>query len=207
MDKKTEFENVMKGNSYLKLQKIIRERENWNPEAVLAAENELSIRDQTIRSLSEKGLSEISDKEITVLVSDSEKYPEKFIEQIINEKSNRESVIAVKEKAQSDKIKMDLINENKTKQKEFHSHKKEAESQNYQINNQMNNNYKVVPFSPSNNIPISLQGIIDSEAANGWRYVNHQYSDKLQPGSSGCFGIGATSDSTIHVGFVIFERS
>ena len=38
MDKKNEFENVMKGNSYLKLQKIIIEKENWNPDAVLAAE-------------------------------------------------------------------------------------------------------------------------------------------------------------------------
>lgn len=203
MDKKNEFENVMKGNSYLKLQKIISEKENWNPEAVLAAEKELSIRDQTIRSLSDRPLSEISDKEISVFMSDSELYPEKFIEQIINEKSNRESVIAAKEKAQSDKIKLDLSNENKTKQKEFHSNKRDTESQNYQ----MNSNYKVVPFGPSNNVPNSLQAIIDSEAVNGWRYVNHQYSDKLQPGSSGCFGIGATSDSTIHIGFVIFERS
>jgi len=53
MDKKNEFENVMKGNSYLKLQKIIIEKENWNPDAVLAAEKELSIRDQTIKSLSD----------------------------------------------------------------------------------------------------------------------------------------------------------
>ena len=207
MDKKNEFENVMKGNSYLKLQNITGDRENWNPEAVLAAERELSIRDQTIRSILEKNLSEIADKEILLLLSDSEKYSEQFIEQIINEKSNRDAIIAAKEKAQSDKIKLDSINENKTKQKEFHSHKNDTESQYNQKINQMNNKYKVVPFSPSNNIPSSLQGIIDSEAVNGWRYVNHQYSDKLQPGSSGCFGIGATSDSTIHVGFVIFERS
>lgn len=207
MDKKTEFENVMKGNSYLKLQKIIGDRENWNPEAVLAAEKELSIRDQTIRSISERSPSDFTEKEIKILLSDIEKYPEQFIEQIINEKSNRESIIAAKEKEQTDKIKLDSINDNITKQKEFHSQKKYTESQNNQIISHMNNNYKVVPFSPSNNIPSSLQGIIDSESANGWRYVNHQYSDKLQPGSSGCFGIGATSDSTIHVGFVIFERS
>lgn len=70
----------------------------------------------------------------------------------------------------------------------------------------MNDNYKVVPFNPSDNVPSSLQRIIDIEAVNGWKYVNHQYSDKLKPGSVGCFGIGATPDSTVHIGFVVFEK-
>lgn len=74
------------------------------------------------------------------------------------------------------------------------------------ISDETNKNYKVVPFNPSDNVPSSLQRIIDSETANGWKYVNHQYSDKLKPGSAGCFGIGATPDSTIHVGFVVFEK-
>ena len=73
--------------------------------------------------------------------------------------------------------------------------------------NQVSNNYKVCPFNQSNNIPRSLQGIIDNESVNGWKYINHQYSDKLKPGSAGCFGIGATPDTTIHVGFVVFEKS
>lgn len=69
-----------------------------------------------------------------------------------------------------------------------------------------NKNYKVVPFNQSDNVPSSLQRIIDSEAVDGWKYVNHQYSDKLKPGSAGCFGIGATPDSTVHIGFIIFEK-
>lgn len=92
-------------------------------------------------------------------------------------------------------------------QEELPAQKKGKESQNAQITNKRDSNYKVCPFNPSNNIPNSLQKIIDSEAVNGWKYVNHQYSDKLKPGSAGCFGIGATPDTTIHVGFVVFEKS
>ena len=66
--------------------------------------------------------------------------------------------------------------------------------------------YKVVPFNQSNNVSGELLRIIDSEEAGGYHYVNHQYSDKLQPGTSGCFGIGATPTTTIHIGFVIFEK-
>jgi hypothetical protein len=73
--------------------------------------------------------------------------------------------------------------------------------------NEANKNYKVVPFNPSDNVPRSLQSIIDSESINGWEYVNHQYSDKLKPGSAGCFGIGATSDSTTHIGVVVFKKN
>lgn len=201
MDKKSEFENVMKGNSYFKLKKIVSNRENWNPDAVLAAENELRVRDQTILCISEKGMSECSDNEILTLLSDVEKYPEHFIDLIYNEKTNRESMFVAKDKETPDTINLDIINDKEKSQKVFNTQKKATESKNNQIN------YKVVPFSQSNNISGSLQGIIDSESVNGWRYLNHQYSDKLQPGSSGCFGIGATPDSTIHVGFVIFERN
>tara|TARA_R110002072_G_scaffold7503_2_gene40944 strand:+ start:738671 stop:738880 length:210 start_codon:yes stop_codon:yes gene_type:complete len=67
--------------------------------------------------------------------------------------------------------------------------------------------YKVVPFNSSKNVSNQLQNIIDSESNNGFRYINHQYSDKLLPGSSGCFGIGATPDRTTHVGLVVFEKS
>ncbi len=66
--------------------------------------------------------------------------------------------------------------------------------------------YKVVPFNQYQDVPGSLQNIIDEASANGYRYVNHQYSDKLRPGTAGCFGIGATPDTTIHIGFVIFEK-
>jgi hypothetical protein len=66
--------------------------------------------------------------------------------------------------------------------------------------------YKVLPFNPSKNVSDELQRIISSETAGGYRYVNHQYSDKLVPGTAGCFGIGAEPASTTHIGFVIFEQ-
>ena len=100
-----------------------------------------------------------------------------------------------------EEIRQKKIKDTVTKEKEkIYENKKE------QITFNTNNNYKVVPFNPSDNVPSSLQRIIDIEAVNGWKYVNHQYSDKLKPGSAGCFGIGATPDSTVHIGFVIFEK-
>jgi len=71
--------------------------------------------------------------------------------------------------------------------------------------------YKVVPFNSqkfdtSENVANELERIIEKEAVNGYKYINHEYSDKLQPGSSGCFGIGAKSDTVTHVGFVVFEK-
>jgi hypothetical protein len=67
--------------------------------------------------------------------------------------------------------------------------------------------YKVVPFGRAKDVSSELQSIIDSEAVNGFKYVNHQYSDKLNPGTAGCFGIGAQPATTIHIGFVIFEKN
>ena len=66
--------------------------------------------------------------------------------------------------------------------------------------------YKVVPLQHTQDVPSLLQEIIDSASKNGWEYVNHQYSDKLYPGKEGCFGIGSTPDTTIHVGVVIFKK-
>lgn len=66
--------------------------------------------------------------------------------------------------------------------------------------------YKVVPFSQTDNVSSELQRIIDSEAVGGYKYINHQYSDKLRPGKDGCFGIGAEPTTTVHVGFVVFEK-
>ena len=66
--------------------------------------------------------------------------------------------------------------------------------------------YKVVPFQRKDNVASELQRIIDSEAVGGYRYVNHQYSDKLKPGDTGCFGIGAQPATTVHIGLVVFEK-
>lgn len=66
--------------------------------------------------------------------------------------------------------------------------------------------YKVVPIPPSKNINQQLQSIIDSETSNGWKFESHIYGDYLQPGSAGCFGIGAKSDSIVHVGNIVFSK-
>lgn len=66
--------------------------------------------------------------------------------------------------------------------------------------------YKVVPFNQSKDVSGELLKIISNEAVGGYHYVNHQYSDKLKPGTSGCFGIGAEPTTTIHIGFVLFEK-
>jgi|GEM_PF-2916658 len=85
--------------------------------------------------------------------------------------------------------------------------KQELTSYNSKITSEnVENNYKVVPFYQTDDVPTSLQRIIDFETASGWEYMSHQYSDKLKPGNAGCFGIGAVPDSTVHVGFVIFKR-
>lgn len=65
--------------------------------------------------------------------------------------------------------------------------------------------YKVVPFKQTNNVSGELIKIINSEEVGGYKYVNHQYSDKFNPGSNGCFGIGGKDASTDHIGFVLFE--
>jgi hypothetical protein len=67
-------------------------------------------------------------------------------------------------------------------------------------------NYKVVEFPPCADARKGLQEIIAKEAVNGYEYAGHQYSDKLQPGSAGCFGIGAKPASTIHLGMVVFKK-
>jgi len=66
--------------------------------------------------------------------------------------------------------------------------------------------YKVVPFNRAKFPDQALQSIIEENAVDGWKYKNHEYSDKLFPGNNGCFGIGATPNSINHVGFVVFEK-
>ena len=67
--------------------------------------------------------------------------------------------------------------------------------------------YKIVPFRRVPNPAEDLNRIINENAVDGFEYVNHQYSDKLTPGSAGCFGFGAKPDTIVHVGFVIFGKS
>lgn len=107
--------------------------------------------------------------------------------------SNQENV-----KSSKNEVKSKPFKESANKEHMLHSLNEQTENR--------NSIYKVVPLNQTDNVPNALQNIIDSESSNGWRYVNHQYSDKLKPGSAGCFGIGATPDTTIHVGVVIFIK-
>lgn len=66
--------------------------------------------------------------------------------------------------------------------------------------------YKVVPFPQSKDINSYLQHIIDTEVANGWKYVNHQYGQYSTSGSAGCFGFGASPGRTFHIGMIVFEK-
>jgi len=66
--------------------------------------------------------------------------------------------------------------------------------------------YKVVNFPATTDVAKTLEEIIKTHEPEGWKYVNHEYSDKLSPGSAGCFGIGAKPDQTVHIGFVVFEK-
>jgi hypothetical protein len=113
MDKKNKFESVMKDDNYLQLKKIITDKENWVPEAIIAAENELIIRDQIIKKITEKGISIFSDEEIKLILSERGKYPDRIIEQINKEVFKKHyTTIAGEIKARSDKTKLDSTNDN-----------------------------------------------------------------------------------------------
>ncbi len=68
-------------------------------------------------------------------------------------------------------------------------------------------NYKVENFPQQNDPASYLQRLIDSAANKGYKYVSHEYSSKLVPGSAGCFGFGAKPSATQHVGFVVFQKT
>lgn len=66
--------------------------------------------------------------------------------------------------------------------------------------------YKIVDFPLCQNPKEGLKTIINRETTGGFEYAGHQYSDKLVPGTSGCFGIGAKAAYTMHVGLVVFKK-
>jgi predicted nucleic acid-binding Zn ribbon protein len=101
------MENIIKNNSYYQLREIVRDKkENYLPEAIIAAENELKIRDQIIKSIMGRGISDFSDEEIKLIYSERDKYPDDIFELITDEKIRRglsvtaevNSIISVKEK-------------------------------------------------------------------------------------------------------------
>lgn len=73
--------------------------------------------------------------------------------------------------------------------------------------------YRVVPFSADvrshqggSDAASDLQSLINSEASDGWEFVDFEQVQTYKAGSSGCFGIGATEPETFTVTMVIFRR-
>jgi hypothetical protein len=66
--------------------------------------------------------------------------------------------------------------------------------------------YKVLNFPASNDPAKSLLTQINKEKANGYRYVSHQYCDKLAGGSAGCFGFNSSPPVPTHIGFIVFIK-
>jgi hypothetical protein len=72
--------------------------------------------------------------------------------------------------------------------------------------------YKAVGFDPSlgrgggaDAVAASLEKLIASYAASGWEFVGVQNHSTIIPGSSGCFGIGATSPYPHTFSVVVFR--
>ncbi len=73
--------------------------------------------------------------------------------------------------------------------------------------------YTTVAFDPSmdrkdptGSAASALDGVISSHVAQGWEFVGVQNHSTIVPGSSGCFGIGATSPYPSTVSLVVFRR-
>jgi len=67
-------------------------------------------------------------------------------------------------------------------------------------------NYKITNFREGNNPAADLEKQIEEQSSQGYEYVSHQYSDKIMPGSAGCFGFGAKPQTTAHIGFIVFKK-
>lgn len=73
--------------------------------------------------------------------------------------------------------------------------------------------YKLIPFEP----PIStsdptksateaLKRIVDSHSAEGWQFKSLENHSTVVPGSSGCFGFGATSPYPKTISIAVFVK-
>jgi hypothetical protein len=78
------FKEIMSNNSYQKLQEIINNKTNWQPEAVMAAENELHNRNIEIDNYNERGLNNLTEDEIEKIKRNTEYYSQDFIATIGN---------------------------------------------------------------------------------------------------------------------------
>lgn len=73
--------------------------------------------------------------------------------------------------------------------------------------------YKAVGFDPpasrdgtAGAAASALESLIASHATNGWEFAGVQNHSTVVPGSSGCFGIGATSPYPQTLSIVVFRK-
>ena len=73
--------------------------------------------------------------------------------------------------------------------------------------------YKSLPFDPpiDNNVPAEstardLDVLISREATSGWEFIGLQNHSTVVPGSSGCFGLGATSPYPKTISVAVFRK-
>jgi hypothetical protein len=73
--------------------------------------------------------------------------------------------------------------------------------------------YKAVGFDPpasrdgtAGAAASALEALIASNTAGGWEFVGVQNHSTVVPGSSGCFGFGATSPYPQTLSIVVFRK-
>lgn len=73
--------------------------------------------------------------------------------------------------------------------------------------------YKVIAFDPPANragpaesAATALEGVIGSQASSGWEFIGLENHSTIVPGSSGCFGFGATSPYPRTVSLAVFRK-
>ena len=73
--------------------------------------------------------------------------------------------------------------------------------------------YKAVGFDPpasrdgtAGAAAAALESLVNSAAAQGWEFVGVQNHSTVVPGSSGCFGIGATAPYPQTLSIAVFRK-
>ncbi|MDZ4803204.1 MAG: hypothetical protein SGI92_34020 [Bryobacteraceae bacterium] len=73
--------------------------------------------------------------------------------------------------------------------------------------------YKVIPFQSyisyqgnAQQVSGELQNIINTEAANGWMFIQIQELTTFKAGTAGCFGFGAAPDRQLAMAVLGFRH-
>lgn len=73
--------------------------------------------------------------------------------------------------------------------------------------------YRVVPFTArltqkdtTAEVAKQLESLILQNASEGWEYVGLESVETIIYGNKGCFGMGATPDTTAYFKMVVFKR-